>query len=400
MPQYHALTPDSAAIFANEHSALFGEHSQLQSTAFGQSHFNLVFRVKNQFGTSLIVKQARPVPHAAGEEWPLPLDRARIEAEVLQRQHRIVPDHVVEVLHFDPTLSTLLLEDLAAYELLSKALRNGKQLPQLASHMAHYLAQCSFFSSDFQLDGPSKKAAQSRFSNAELCLITEELVFSDPYCHHERNHFSRELLPMLRDMWHDEALLAEVAWLKLRFRSAPQALIHGDLNTASVFVTHDSTKVIDAEFGCYGPIGFDVGTFIAHLILHYLACPALQREQNPVQHQGYLFSQIRTLWQLFADEFQRLAQQECRHPSWQNEKFIHAYISQILVDTVGFIGTELIRRIVGFYHVEDIDKITQLPQQKLQIEQAVLKFGQQCILRHRQITHIDQVLAWLSDINA
>ena len=36
-------------------------------------------------------------------------------------------------------------------------------------------------------------------------------------------------------------------------------------------VTEGSTFVIDPEFGFYGPIGFDVGAFLANLALAYFS---------------------------------------------------------------------------------------------------------------------------------
>lgn len=36
-------------------------------------------------------------------------------------------------------------------------------------------------------------------------------------------------------------------------------------------VTHDSTQVIDPEFAFYGPMGFDIGAFLANLILSYFS---------------------------------------------------------------------------------------------------------------------------------
>ena len=118
MPQYQRFTPDDAAVFANDHSELFGEHSQLQSVAVGVNTQNRVFRVKNQYGTSLIVKQVLPYVGGAGESWVPTQDRARIEAELLKIHGALVPEHVVEVLHYDATQAAMLLEDLAEYELL------------------------------------------------------------------------------------------------------------------------------------------------------------------------------------------------------------------------------------------------------------------------------------------
>ena len=56
-----------------------------------------------------------------------------------------------------------------------------------------------------------------------------------------------------------------------RFCEKTQALIHGDLHTGSVMVTHESTQVIDPEFAFYGPMGFDIGAFIGNLFLAYFA---------------------------------------------------------------------------------------------------------------------------------
>lgn len=65
-----------------------------------------------------------------------------------------------------------------------------------------------------------------------------------------------------------------------RFCERAQALIHGDLHTGSVMVTHDSTQVIDPEFAFYGPMGFDIGAFLGNLILAFFAQDGHADEQN------------------------------------------------------------------------------------------------------------------------
>ena len=112
MSSYQIFTPALAESFANEHSDLFGSQSKLTSELLKESRQNLVFRVKNQFGRSLIVKQALPYHHAAGPQTPLTVDRARVEAEVLIRQRKLAPDQVVEILYFSTTQSAILMEDL------------------------------------------------------------------------------------------------------------------------------------------------------------------------------------------------------------------------------------------------------------------------------------------------
>src|SRR5690606_26060400 len=70
--------------------------------------------------------------------------------------------------------------------------------------------------------------------------------------------------------YQDDQLRVEAAKLKFEFMNHAQALIHGDLHTGSIFAKKDSTKVIDPEFAFFGPIGYDTGNVVAHLIFAYI----------------------------------------------------------------------------------------------------------------------------------
>ncbi|WNO59760.1 hypothetical protein [Rheinheimera sp. MMS21-TC3] len=134
MPEskYHTFTNDDAMQFADEHSGLFGSHSKLEA----EKNFNQVFRISNDKGSSLIVKQALPYAGYGNDNWPLTVDRARIEAEVLQKHHSLCPEHTVEVIHHDNELAAILLEDLKAYRILRTELIAAKSYPHLASQLA------------------------------------------------------------------------------------------------------------------------------------------------------------------------------------------------------------------------------------------------------------------------
>jgi len=393
MPSYQIFTPAIAEDFANEHSDLFGSQSKLTTVQLKESRQNLVFRVKNQFGRSLIVKQALPYHHAAGPQTPLTVDRARIEAEVLLRQRKMAPDQVVEILHFDSTQSAILMEDLYDHQLLNKALLAGRQLPGLAQQLADYLAQCSFYTSDFAQSSVTKRAGIARFLNPELCLITEELAFTDPYCHHERNDVSLAVRADAQRIWLDERIKTEVAGLKLKFTSQAQALIHGDLHCGSIFVTDNSVKVTDAEFGCYGPIAFDLGSLIGSMLAVYCAIPAVI-PAVALRQQQYLSQEIRHLWLLFADNFLALAKRETKDMALQSTETQQRFAANILQDALGFAGTELMRRAIG---MEPVKELKQVKDQVLrtQAELQMLRLAERLILDYRQLQHIDQVLALL-----
>ena len=393
MSEYRTFSNDDAMRFADEFSELFGEHSKLSCEEFGDGNLNLVFRVENDKGTSLIVKQALPYARCVGESWPLTIDRARIEAEVLLAHRKLCPEHTVEVLHYDAKLAAILMEDLKNYRILRAELNAGKQFAHLAPQMAAYLANTLFYTSDFALTGPGKKQQVAKFLNPELCLITEDLFFTDPYCNHERNNIDAEIRTDAQQLWHDEALQAEVAQLKADFLSKPQALLHGDVHSGSIFINEDNCKVIDAEFGFYGPVGFDVGSLLGNLLLNYLGHFGLTADDSARElHQQYLLEQITTLWQQFASQFKKLMSNECREPALQNSLYQQRFLQQVFADTLGYAGCELIRRTVGLAHVTDLDSISDATK-RAACQRKALKLGRELIMQRASQANIEQLIA-------
>lgn len=399
MAEYHTFSTEDAMRFADEHSGLFGDHSKLSCEEFGDGNLNLVFRVSNDKGTSLIVKQALPYARCVGESWPLTIDRARIEAQVLLKHRKLCPEHTVEVLHYDAEQAAILMEDLKHYRILRTELISGKQFAHLAPQMASYLANTLFYTSDFALTGPNKKQQVGKFLNPELCLITEDLFFTDPYCNHERNNIHSEIRQQAQQLWHDEALQAEVAQLKADFLSKPQALLHGDVHSGSIFINEENCKVIDAEFGFYGPIGFDVGSLVGNLLLNYLGHFGLTQDTDArQQHQDYLVSQIQSLWQEFSAQFTQLMSNECREPALQNSLYQQRFMQQIWADTLGYAGCELIRRTVGLAHVADLDSISDSSVRGA-CEAKALQLGRDLITQRHSLANMSQLMQLLYSLS-
>jgi len=387
---YQRLSPKDAVLFADKHSDLFGDHSQLTAEQLDTNGLNQVFRVKNNRGTRLIVKQALPEHSGLTQHWPVSLHRAQIEADVLKYQAKICPEYLVEVLHYDPELAALLLEDLSDCAVLRSLFCSGQQPEHIGLHLGRYLAKTSFYSSDFVLTGPVKKARQLQFNNPELCLVTEDLMFTDPYCNHERNSLGAAQLPELRELWLNEQLQAEVAQLKADYLTKPQVLLHGDLHSGNVLISHEECKVIGAEFGCYGPAGFDTGTFIASLILNLIVQTSAGKTQAP----QYFSNQINAFWQEFSSTLDALMQKETKDQSFQNSIYQQFFLQQLWQDTLGYAGCELIRRTVGWAQAEELNNLSD-NRLKLQTQGQLLALGQDLIMQRRHITP-KQLLAKLA----
>lgn len=384
--------------FARQHSMFFADSQQLVVSEIGDGNINFVYRVADEHGNSLIIKQALPYIRIIGEGWPLSQDRIRIESEALQLEGKHCPDLVPEVYHYDPELCAIVMEDIGAHENLRHSLIARQQLPSLAEDLGRFLADSLFFTSDLYLTSERKKELVSSFINPELCKITEELFFWDPYCDHERNAISDQVRDVAEGFWSDTELKLEVAKLKANFLSQPEAMLHGDLHSGSVFASENGTKVIDPEFAYYGPIAFDVGSIIGNLLLNYAGQSELEGDvAERKEYQQWLLGAVGNLWQTFASRFADHAASHGNDPSLAMPEYTQWKLAQIFVDTLGYAGTEMIRRTIGLSHVADIESIADA-EARGRAERLVLKMGAELIKQRTRFADVDALTSWVAKL--
>lgn len=393
MSQYRTFTATDAVEYARQFGGVSSPESLVDALEIGDGNLNLVFKIFDTDGVSrVVVKQALPYVRCVGESWPLTLDRARIEAEVLQIHGQFCPEHTVKILHYDPVLAVMVMEDLSSHAIWRGEQVKGVDYPQAASQLGEYLAQTLFHTSDFYQHPHAKKADVIRFTNPELCDITEELFFNEPYEVHERNGYPRDLEPLIATLRDDDELRQKVAGLKHRFLSHAEALLHGDVHSGSIFVAEGSLKVIDAEFGYYGPIGFDVGSALGNLLINYCALPGLFAPREAADIREKRLNDVRATWQSFAEGFLALAAEKTQDRALAWPSYAAAFLVKIWRDTLGFCGTELIRRTVGMSQVADIKTIEEDAMRSECVRQAVT-LGRTLILAAESIDDIDALIA-------
>ncbi|MBT9184097.1 S-methyl-5-thioribose kinase [Pectobacterium punjabense] len=393
MSLYRTFTADDAVAYARQYGGVSQPQTLVAAEEIGDGNLNLVFKIKDETGVSrVIVKQALPYVRCVGESWPLTLDRARIEAETLLTHARFCPQHTVAVLYHDPELAVMVQEDLSDHRIWRSELVNGEDYPQAAAQLGEYLAQTLFHTSDFYQHPHEKKAAVSQFTNPELCQITEDLFFTDPYIDHERNQFDAALTQDVQALRDDKALKLAVAGLKHRFLSKAEALLHGDIHSGSIFVAEGRLKAIDAEFGFYGPMGFDVGTAVGNLLLNYCGLPGLLAPREAAAGRERRLEDIRTLWQTFSARFLALSEDDSRDPSLAESGYAALFLQQVWRDAIGYCGTELIRRTIGLAHVADLDSI-QETEARLACQRHAISLGRTLVLAAPHIADVDALLA-------
>ncbi|MDQ2045125.1 S-methyl-5-thioribose kinase [Pseudoalteromonas sp. 20-92] len=385
MTNYVAFTAQRAidyvsTLIESKQCNFFDSGQTLSAYEFGDGNLNLVFRITDEQNNSVILKQALPYARCVGESWPLTLDRARIEAQVLLNHGAICPTYTANVLHYSEIQALTILEDLGNLQILRTAQNNAEQFPKLAQHVATYLSHTGFYNSDFYLTAQTKKALVSQFTNPELCQITEDLFFSDPYIGHERNNYPDQLQSEVDAIQKNSALKLEIAKLKANFLSNPQTLLHGDMHSGSIFVDCNNTKMIDPEFGFFGPVGFDIGSFIGNLLLNY--CAQYGHIEDFVARRNYqthLLSCIVDTYSLFEQQWLELIRTKTTDESLAPVGYAQYFMKNVLQDAVGCCGAELIRRTIGLAHVSDIDSISD-DNARLTVQKQTLALGEQLIL--------------------
>jgi len=393
MSQYRTFTAADAVEYARAFGGVEDPAALVEAQEIGDGNLNLVFKIFDRQGHSrVIVKQALPYVRCVGESWPLTLDRARLEAQTLVEHYKYCPQHTVKVTHYDETLAVMVMEDLSSHRIWRGELVKGAYYPQAAAQLGEYLAQTLFHTSDFVLHPHKKKAEVARFINPEMCEITEDLFFNDPYTDHERNSYPAALEPLVASLRDDEALRVAVAGLKHRFFAHAEALLHGDIHSGSIFVADNSLKAIDAEFGYFGPIGFDVGTALGNLLINYCGLPGLLAPREAAEGRERRLNDVREVWNTFAARFLALAQEKTADVALAYPGYAQAFLRKVWADTIGYCGTELIRRTVGMSHVADM-KLIKDEAMRTECIRSCITLGRTLILAADHVEDAEALLA-------
>ena len=411
-PGYRTLTVDSLSAHLAQDSAvsavLGGEPADWRIEEVGDGNLNLVFIVRGSAG-GVAVKQSLPYLRLVGESWPLPLERAYFEHESLQSQLAHTPKLVPQVLRYDAKLFCIVMELLEPHVIMRKGMLEACEYPRFADDISTFMARNLFFTSDLHLESRAKREAVAKFSkNTELCKITEDVIFTEPYMVADNNRWTAPYLDghakRIRD---DVNLKVEVNKLKAKYLISNEALLHGDLHTGSIMVTPESTKVIDPEFSFYGPMAFDVGKIIAELLISYFAQAG--HEKAPGERDAYrawILEAIEQVWTQFNDKFLALWNDPAQatgdlfvaaHFEGGGAKVRlqieqHNYMFRLWGSSVNFAGTFLIRRILGIAHDIDFELIED-ERLRATCEARTLDLACELLLKYDEISKVSHLTA-------
>jgi 5-methylthioribose kinase len=368
---------------------IFGEKDDLTAVDLAEGNINLIFRVQSAaapVSQSVLIKQALPYSRRY-PEIKLPLDRARIESEMLLLEAKYCPDQVPKVYLYDPEMYLTAMEDLRQHSVMRYGLMGQVRYPEFPRQIGVFLASTLFHTSDFFLSWSEKKAMVPRFINPFLCKISEDLVFTQPFVDHPNNHWTPSLRSQVEEIIRDEELRSEVLMLKADFMTNAQALIHGDLHTGSIMVTESKTKVIDPEFAFFGPMGYDIGALLGNLALSYASQEYHAKDPTVRdQYREWLVQTIEEVWKIFEAEFRRFWEAG-DYTQWPSERLRDKFLRKLLQDAAGMGACEMMRRVLGLAHVPDFDNIED-ERTRAVAESLALNIARNWLMERREFSNV------------
>ena len=366
----HFLLDEKTIIdFVKDNLDYFDRDASLHAKEIGDGNINYVFRVWDEkTGRSLVIKQADKKLKSSGR--PLGVYRNKIEAEILKLQNSFAPGKVPHIYHYNESMCALTMEDISDFKNLRTALLEGNIYEDLSREITDFMVQVLLSTTDLLMDRHMKKEFVKKFINVELCDISEDLVFTEPYFNYkDRNVITEGNEDFVNAvLYNDESLKKEVGVLRNTFMNASQALIHGDLHSGSIFINETGIKVIDPEFAFYGPIGYDVGNVIGNLF--FSLANKLVTAPDHTDFISWIERTISEIFDCFKEKAVHKLTTEIEFPLY-NDGFINDYVAGIMSDTVGMAGTEIIRRVVGDTKVKDLILIKE-GKEKIKIERALI----------------------------
>lgn len=401
---FYQITEENAVDYVMKspiYKKIFQEKKDLKAIDLAVGNINLIFRIfsEGEPKRSLILKQAL----GYAKKYPdflMPQDRAKLEAEMLGIENNYCPGLAPELYYYDEEMFINLMEDANEHVIMREGLMKQIKYPKFAHQIGIFLARTLFYTSDFFLPSLEKKEKVKRFTNPIMCKASEDVIFTQPWMDHPNNNWTKPYLDVVAvELHNDEVLRVEALTMKEKFITHAEALVHGDLHTGSILINQEDMKVIDPEFGYFGPMGFDIGAVLGNLVLSYASQEYHAKdEKTRADYRQWLLDTIKNIWVEFEKEFRDLYSTKKLTYEWESKTFVDKYLLRVLQDSAGFGACKTTRRIFGLAHVPDMWEIPDDHTRAL-CESMAFNVARQWLLKRGSINSIDDMVAMVRDFS-
>ncbi|XP_045213350.2 methylthioribose kinase-like [Mercenaria mercenaria] len=318
----------------------FNDSEETYVEEIGDGNLNVVLRVYTHDGHSIIVKHSVPYIKCLGEGYPLGVERIDAEYKALVKFHQLSPGCVPQPYAFNKQHNAVFMEDLEGYQILRESLMNGQFDMKVAENLGHSLAIVHRETHIGKIGEEAIEKLYQHLDNSAMVNLTAEYVFTRPFSRaDETNKCSPEVSKQLKLVYGDEQVLSTASEMRQIFTEKRECLIHGDLHAGSVMVKGTDTRMFDIEFCTVGPAAFDLGVVVANFIFNYHRHMSIEEDND--SHRVFAHKMVDAC-KLFVNTYL----EHMTERSGDRED----YVNNLLSETAGFAGCEIIRRSIGAAH--------------------------------------------------
>jgi 5-methylthioribose kinase len=413
---YGNLTPEGVAAYLKEKD-IFPEEAQLTVIDLHavkesiEGFVNLIYHVYDKTGKSVILKQMLAFPRfriedeknnittddAEEDGWILDLGRMRSEIAVLIFWNSVCPGICPEIYHFDEANRIIVMEDLMALSLLRFDLSRMVRHPHFPEKIGNFFARNLFYSSNLHLTRYKKAEVERFFKNPEYDALAPS-VFEDSIA----ISMKREMVPgtaaKRKELYDNPKIRAEIRHLRENFLTNKECLIHTDLHSSNIMINQDDVRIIDGEFGGFGPLAQDFGRLTASLTLNFISWfgDNQKTEAEKADFQLYLCDTIEALYHAFQRDFKALVA-SCHDDSYRLKNMnVATYLTQQLQDALSYTGANIASRLPNRGLCYDLSR---LPEDKRALPINLgMTVTEELLLHHENYTAIEEYTTYLKNL--
>jgi 5-methylthioribose kinase len=403
MPSYRDLDTDSVLVYMKERGVFFPASAALSAREIGRNetdgdgYVNHIFRVRDDIGNSVIVKQAKPYLKFFGEGvFPLSADRISSEIDIIKIRGVIVPQYIPKLIHVDRDNHLFVSEDCGKLGIMRFGLSRGREYPGFPRMMGEFIAKCNFYTSELYLDQGTHKELDRRFTGPEMSRIMEMILFSRKSLFAGLEIKEETLDPThvkLSDVfWDRREARAELLNLRDIYMKKHECLVHGDLHTSNTMTDGERMKIIDMEYTHMGPFSSDSGYLLGNLVYTYDTWfyheewTEGERARYRDTVLGYISGTLREYIRSFTECWERDAKDLFRpYP-----EYLDGLLTAYLRETCGFMGSQICSRVGSYAETFDFDVLPD-PGARNAARGLALSTAYNLIMRRNDVTSPDDI---------
>jgi len=405
---YKDLTPSRVIEYIKTSTGIFPVGARLEVYEIGggeddgDGFVNHIYRVWDETGKSVILKQAKPYLKLFGEVAPLTTKRNQLESEIIKLRAAITPDYLPEMYHLDPDNNLFIYEDCGRLRIMRFELIKGKHFPKFAKQMGEFLAKSNFYTSEIYLDQIAHKALTCKFMNPEMRIIMETILFlRESFIEGEVDlpPGDPSHLAMSDLLWEKRELRVELLKLRGIFMKKSECLVHGDLHTSNIMIDQSEMKIIDMEYPFMGPSSSDTGYLLGNLLYQYIAW-FHHEEGSKASRKAYRKEILDTIRDL-VNEYQRVYcacwDQDAKPMYREYTEYRDDLLKTYLKEVCGFTGCQIVSRVGGIVPLPDFDAIKN-PLSRNCARRLSLLIADALIMKREEIESVDDIIALIETI--